>query len=102
MQSSRFNSKFPLWILMVGMCGLPAVMQAQSGKIFSVAKYGTKGDGVALDTAAIQRAIDAAAKKGGTVTFPAGTYLTGSIFVKAGVTLDVSKGVTLMGSQRLE
>ena len=45
-------------------------------------RYGAKGDGHTLDTAAIQRAIDAAAKGGGTVVFHPGAYLTGSIFVK--------------------
>jgi len=69
---------------------------------FSVAKYGAKGDGSTLDTAAIQQTIDTAAKSGGAVTFPAGTYLTGSIFVKSGVTLKVDKGVTLLGSQDLK
>jgi polygalacturonase len=64
--------------------------------------YGAKGDGTTMNTAAIQRAIDAAAKAGGTVVFPAGTYLTGSIFVKSGVTLKLDKGVTLRGSQRIE
>jgi polygalacturonase len=64
--------------------------------------YGAKGDGTTMNTAAIQRAIDAAAKEGGTVVFPAGTYLTGSIFVKSGVTLKLDKGVTLRGSQRIE
>ena len=69
---------------------------------FSVAQYGTKADGTTLDTAAIQRAIDAAAKAGGTVVFPAGTYLTGSIFVKSGVTLRLDKGVVLQGSQDIK
>ncbi|TFW34928.1 glycoside hydrolase family 28 protein [Massilia horti] len=69
---------------------------------FNAAKYGAKGDGTSMNTAAIQKAIDAAAKKGGTVVFPAGTYLTGSIFVKSGVTLKLDKGVTLLGSQDIK
>lgn len=65
----------------------------------SAARFGARGDGTTLNTAAIQRAIDGAAKSGGTVVFPAGTYLTGSLFVKGGVTLRLDKGVTLLGSQ---
>jgi hypothetical protein len=74
---------------------------AAHAKDFSVATYGAKPDGTTLNTVAIQRAIDAAAQHGGTVTFPAGTYLTGSLFVKSGVTLQVDKGVTLLGSQNI-
>jgi len=66
---------------------------------FSVAKYGARGDGRTMNTTAIQQTIDAAAKKGGTVVFPAGTYLTGSIFVKSGVTLRLDKEVILRGSR---
>jgi polygalacturonase len=69
---------------------------------FSVAKYGARGDGSTMNTAAIQKAIDTAAKKGGTVVFPAGTYLTGSIFVKSGVTLKLGKDVVLLGSQDIK
>jgi polygalacturonase len=56
-------------------------------------------DGSTLMTAAVQKAIDTAAPKGGTVTFKPGTYLTGAIFLKSGVTLDVPEGVTLIGSE---
>jgi polygalacturonase len=64
--------------------------------------YGAKGDGKSLETAALQKAIDAAARTGGTVTMKPGVYLTGSIFLKSGVTLDVPEGATLIGSERLE
>jgi polygalacturonase len=69
---------------------------------FNVRDYGGKGDGVTLNTGAIQRAIDAAAAQHGTVVFPDGTYLTGAIFVKSGVTLKLDKGVTLLGSRNLD
>jgi polygalacturonase len=69
---------------------------------FNVRDYGGKADGVTMNTAAIQKTIDAAAKEAGTVVFPAGTYLTGSVFVKSGVTLRLDKGVTLLGSRNID
>jgi hypothetical protein len=65
------------------------------------AKFSAVGDGTTMNTAAIQKAIDCAAKHHGSVTFPAGVYLTGSLFLKSGVTLDVSEGVTLLGSDKI-
>ncbi len=63
--------------------------------------FGAVGDGCMLNTAAIQAAIDAAALAGGRVVFAPGVYLTGAIFLKSGVTLQLDRGVTLLGSQAL-
>ena len=38
------------------------------------------------------------AKAGGTVRLAAGTYLSGSLVLKSGVTLEIGKGATLLGS----
>jgi polygalacturonase len=67
--------------------------------VFDVRAYGAKGDGRALDTAAIQRAIDAAgAAGGGRVEFPAGTYLSGSIHLASHLTLYFDSGATLVAT----
>jgi polygalacturonase len=75
---------------------------AEAPNIFSANDYGAKGDGVTLNTEAIQAALNAAAKAGhATVTLAAGTYLTGALFVKSHTELRLDRGVTLRGSQSL-
>ncbi|MGA9669994.1 MAG: glycosyl hydrolase family 28 protein [Terracidiphilus sp.] len=85
---------------------LTGVLGASTGfaatKAFVANEYGAKGDGASLETTAIQSAIDAAAVDGGRVTLKSGIYLTGSLFLKSGVTLDLDEGVTLIGSERLD
>lgn len=66
---------------------------------FNIRQFGAKGDGVTLDTAAIQSAIDACtAAGGGTVVVPSGTFLTGTLMMKSNVTLDLAATAILLGS----
>ena len=75
-----------------------AAMVAQ-GADFNVRAFGAKGDGAAKDTAAIQRTVDAAnAAGGGRVVLDAGTYLSGTIWLKDGVELHLAKGAVVKGS----
>ncbi|NUQ64981.1 MAG: glycoside hydrolase family 28 protein [Pirellulales bacterium] len=66
---------------------------------YDVREYGAAADGKTLCTAANQKAIDdAAAHGGGTVHFPPGRYLTGTLWMKSNVTLEIDAGATLLGS----
>jgi hypothetical protein len=64
--------------------------------IYNVLDYGAKNDGSARSTEAIKKAIQAAAKAGGgTVYFPAGTYVTGAIQMVSNLVLNIDAGATL-------
>ncbi len=66
---------------------------------YDVRNFGAKGDGVTVDTKAINDAIDAASKAGGgTVYFPAGTYLSFSIHLKSFITLYLDNGSVLLAA----
>src|ERR1017187_5686850 len=82
---------------------LPEVAIAESTaerkSTYDVRAFGAKGDGKALDTSAINRAIEAsAATGGGTVCFPAGTYLSYSIHLKSHVGLYLAHGATVLAA----
>ena len=67
--------------------------------IFDVRSFGAKGDGVTIDTDAINAAIAAAAaNKGGTVYFPAGTYASFSIHLASNVALFLAEGATILAA----
>lgn len=71
--------------------------------VFHIGDYGAKGDGMHLDTTAIQNAIDACGGGvGGIVLVPDGRYLTGTIVLKSHVELRLEKGAVLLGSTDLK
>src|ERR1700691_1789413 len=69
------------------------------GLVYDVATFGAAGDGKAVDTPAINRAIeDAAAAGGGTVYFRAGNYLCYSIRLKSRVAIYLDAGATIVAA----
>ncbi|MFC2076106.1 glycoside hydrolase family 28 protein [candidate division KSB1 bacterium] len=83
--------------------GITPVGDGKRFGIFNVVDLGATGDGLTLETAAIQRAIDsAAAAGGGTVLVPPGKYVTGSLRLKSYVTLQIEAGAVLLGSTDLD
>ena len=77
--------------------------QAATPGVFSVRDYGAVGDGKALDTAAINKALEAcAAAGGGQVRLPPGRYLSGTVHLKSNVVLFLDAGATLVGSPDLD
>ncbi|MDE6416300.1 MAG: hypothetical protein K2K68_04650, partial [Duncaniella sp.] len=70
-----------------------------SASVYDITRFGAVSDTTALSTAAIQSAIDSChVGGGGTVIVPAGSYKTGSIFLRGNVTLHLENGATLYGS----
>ena len=68
--------------------------------IFNIKDHGAIGDGVALNTVALQKTIDAChAAGGGVVWVPAGDYVIGTITLKSNMTLSLDYGASLLGSQ---
>ncbi len=67
--------------------------------IYDVRRFGATGDGKTVDSPAINKAIEAvAAAGGGTLVFPAGTYLCFSIHLKSHVDLWLDRGCTILAA----
>lgn len=94
-----------LCLAVVGFCNTERAAADASPPpgLFDVRSFGAVGDGVTLDTQAIQKAVDACAEAGGgSVYLQRGTFLSGTIRLKSNVTLRVEAGATLLGSTNIE
>ena len=79
--------------------GAKIITVSKDSKEFNVKDFGAKGNGREPDTKAIQAAADAAyANGGGVVVIPEGEYLSGALFFKNGVDLNIQKGATLVST----
>ncbi len=65
-------------------------------KTVNILEAGGSNDGKKLNTAVIEKTVSRLAEQGGgTLYFPAGTYLTGPITLRSNITLDIESGAVL-------
>ncbi|MEO7933397.1 MAG: glycosyl hydrolase family 28 protein [Chthoniobacterales bacterium] len=71
--------------------------------IFDITSFGARGDGITMNTAALQAAaVECARNGGGTILVPKGRFLTGVFQIFGSTTLHIQKGACLIGSPNLE
>ncbi len=78
-----------------------AVLGSESAgpESYNVRSFGALGDGKAIDSPAINKAIEAAALAGGgTVRLPAGNYLCGSIHLQSNIQVLIDAGAAITGA----
>jgi Endopolygalacturonase len=78
-------------------------LQGQAQNVFyNVKDFGAKGDSTTIDSEAINKAIDAAAAKGGgTIYFPPGIYASYSIRLKSNISLFIDRGAIILGAKEV-
>lgn len=90
------TARILLLTLLAGLANAAPTLPVIPDAVFNVTNYHAVGDGAAVDTAAIQAAIDdASAHGGGTVQLPAGVYLSGPIRMASGINLRIERGAVL-------
>jgi len=79
----------------------PVAVPVIPDRVVSIVEHGAKADGATDCTAAIQKAIDAAAAAGGgRVVVPAGRFLSGPLTLRSRIDLHLEKDAVLLMSQR--
>ena len=86
-------------LLLLSLCSV-AMLHAER---VDMRRAGAKADGKTLNTKLINATIEKLNKGGGgTLFFPAGTYLTGAIRMQSNITLDLEAGATLLFSDNFD
>ena len=78
---------------------LSCISFSAGAKDYNASMFGIKSNGTTLNTNSIQKGIDyISAKGGGRLVFYVGRYLTGTIYLKSNVTIQLEEGAILVGS----
>ena len=98
-----FNLKSGRFVLILNSLLVFMLAMAEDFKVYSILDYGGKSSLETLNTSSIQAAMDACSESGGgIVIIPKGVYITGTLFIRSNVTLQLEAGVELFGSSNLE
>jgi polygalacturonase len=91
-----------LWVLLCSCSISSQNNNLQKEKVYNVIELGAISDGKTLNTKVLQNIIDDCSKKGGgTILFPKGIYLSGTLYLKSNITFEISKGAVLLGSSNM-
>lgn len=91
------GTKIPKWF-----SDTAKIQLKQLGKQFVITQFGAVNDSTLVQTEAIQKTIDEAAKQGGgVIVIPKGTFMSGALFFKPKTHLYVSDGAILKGSDNI-
>jgi polygalacturonase len=86
-------------LLQIAFCSIASGDGTETKTLYNVRAYGAVGDGRTLDSPAINKAIEECSLAGGgTVYFPAGMYLCGSIRLKSNIHLVLEVGSVILGA----
>ncbi|UCD50280.1 MAG: glycoside hydrolase family 28 protein [Phycisphaerales bacterium] len=87
-----------IWFVL-GFCSISLGLAIPARGAYDIRQFGATPDGRTLCTEAIQKAVDrCAADGGGTVYLPAGTWLTGTVYLASRVTIELENGCTVLGT----
>jgi polygalacturonase len=91
-----FLSTLSTGLLLLRTRQAPAILPQTA---FNIADFGAKGDGITLDSTAINHAITAAADAGGgVIDLPAGRYLCFTLHLRSHITLRFSPGAIIIAA----
>jgi polygalacturonase len=84
-------------------CFLTTAGSCAAAGWLDVSEHGVTGDGKTVQTPLVQQLIDeTSAQGGGTIYFPPGEYISGTIRLKDNITLHLEAGARILGSERIE
>lgn len=94
-----FKIKTKTVLILMLLLSFFTLLTVKSGVRYVITDYGAVSDGQTINTKAIQSTIDLCEKNGGgTIVVPEGIFLSGAIFLKQGVNLQVERKGVLKGT----